>query len=305
MKRGLSGTPAPTTLDELKDRAAELRRSGAESRVGRRAFGVLLNMIDAPHEAAVQTVSELAAVNGVNASTLTRLVQRLGYKGFGALQAVFRSHISERRQYYSHQAELLMQSDDGGGGGARLMQRLVKEEIANVMTTVQELDEERLNGAAIALAKARNVGVLGLRGCFSVAHFLAYFLGLIRRNVSILGRAGHTVAEDLVHLEADDVLVAISYAPYTRQTVDICRFAREHGVRIIAITDSHSSPLAADATYAFSAARRGPYFFNATTSSLILVETLLALAAQELGSEAVAEPKRNAAIFDEPGLEVG
>jgi DNA-binding MurR/RpiR family transcriptional regulator len=55
-----------------------------------------------------------------------------------------------------------------------------------------------------------------------------------------------------------DVLLAISVKPYTRQTVQAARYAKKRGARVIAVTDSEVSPLAAISTKNPDRANRNP-----------------------------------------------
>lgn len=77
-----------------------------------------------------------------------------------------------------------------------------------------------------------------------MAHYLGFYLKLIRNLVTLIGQAGHTLAEDLSALKTGDLLVAISVQPYTKDTAEAARIAKHQGVDIVALTDSPSSPLA-------------------------------------------------------------
>lgn len=286
----------PQTVQELRSALLALRRRTTHRSVGRRGLATLQSMIDAPHQAAVYSISDMAVAAGVNASTLTRLAQRLGYRGFSELQDVFRRYIAGSRDFYSRQANRLL--DDDGGGDYPVL-RFAEGEISNVETTARSIEPEKIDEAAAALVGARRIRALGLRQCYSAAHLLSYGLGLIRGDVAVMGGPGGTLAEELAALGEGDVLVVISFAPYTREAVGVCEAARNDGARVIAVTDSVDSPPARHAGHVFVVATGGPFFFNAMASTIVLIESLLALVARRLGEGAVSELRRRETLFQQ------
>lgn len=298
--------PGPArTLAELRARFDALPRAGARAGLGRRAAAVLLDMFDNPRLAAVCSISELAGRNGVNASTLTRAAQTLGYRGFGELQDVFRQHVAGQGHFYSDHADRMLQAQAQVADDVAVIQRLAREEIANVEATVADLARDHAQRAAAALAGARRVHILALRQCFSLAHFFAYALGLIRPDVTVLGNAGHVLAEDLAALGARDVLLVITFKPYTRETVSACRCAGARGSRLIVVTDSWASPLAADGDPCFIVAAEGAFFFNAMAAAVVLLESLLVQVAGVLGERAIEALREREALFEELQTEAG
>ncbi|MEZ5805976.1 MAG: SIS domain-containing protein [Rhizobiaceae bacterium] len=92
--------------------------------------------------------------------------------------------------------------------------------------------------------RARRIYCLGLRSSHSPAWHLHYILSLAGKTFGHAGRRRRHGADALGSATADDVMVAISVLPYTRQTIEIADYAGETGVLPVAITDSPVAPLA-------------------------------------------------------------
>lgn len=292
----------PQSLDQLRNLLASLRTQQAPTRLGARALQTLAGLVDSPRQTAVYSISELAKNVGVNASTLTRLAKRLGYGGFADLQSVFRRHVAEERDFYSERAGRLLSSEEMRRKSISLMAKVAQEESANISSMLKDIDAQALEHAASRLADAARVRTYGLRQFYSIACFISYSLGMVRREVAVLDESGHGVAHALAQLTPGDVILVLGSSPYTRATVDVCRTAAAHGIHIIAITDSSASPLAASASQTFITPTRGTFFSNSMAACLILAEGLLALVAQRLGKEAVAALKRRELFIDELGV---
>ncbi|WP_159180166.1 MurR/RpiR family transcriptional regulator, partial [Klebsiella pneumoniae] len=86
-----------------------------------------------------------------------------------------------------------------------------------------------------------------------------------------------------------DCVLLTSFAPYSRESLDVLRAARQAGAKILAITDSPVSPLAqaADCTLLFSI--DSPSFFPSVVSGMGLAECLLAMLVVRHGREAVSK----------------
>src|SRR6266513_2886835 len=74
--------------------------------------------------------------------------------------------------------------------------------------------------------------------------------------------AGETGVDLLRTIGAADVMLAISVKPYTRHTIHAVRYSRARGVRIVAVTDSEMSPLAALAEETLIVRTETPSFFH-------------------------------------------
>ncbi|MFT5114714.1 MAG: DNA-binding MurR/RpiR family transcriptional regulator [Parasphingorhabdus sp.] len=295
----------PKTLDELRNLVNQIHTGEAELSLGPRAFQTLARLIDEPRQAAVYSITDLAANLGINASTLTRLAKRLGYRGFNELQDIFRHFVASGQTYfYSHQVDRIVHPTHGGQKTMEVFLEVVGDETRNIQKLSKEVDPQLLNDATQLLCTARNVRIHGLRQFYSLANFFSYGLGLIRDRVSILGEAGHGVAHSLSQLNEDDALVVMGCNPYTRATVDAGRIASKYGIPVLAFTDSSASPLAGNSHYTVVIPSTGRFYVNSTAAWSVLLEGLLTLVARRLGDDAITTLKTRERLFNELGITI-
>lgn len=298
----LTQAEAPKSVEDLQQLVSHIQSGSSRVKMGPRTYRTLARLVDAPRQAAVFTISELANALGVNASTLTRLSKRLGYAGFSEFQSVFRRHVADGDDFYSERAGRFLADDGIASSGMSVLAKIAEDERSNIAEMIAGLSTENLNQTAAAMASARAIRVQGLRQYYPSACFLAYGLGMIRDEVSLLNSAGAGIAHSFAQLKANDLLVAIGHAPYTRETADACTLASHHKLRIIAITDSYASPLAAPAETVLITPAGGRFFGNSTAACVILIEALLTMTAAALGQSAVDALKRHERIIDELGV---
>jgi DNA-binding MurR/RpiR family transcriptional regulator len=293
---GASVSSVPRTIEGLRHLALQIARDEAEVSLGSKAHGVLARLVDMPEQAAVRSISELGDLLGVNASTLTRLAKRLGYAGFGDFQDVFREAIADdQRYFYSRQVGRLLTAGYGSRESTGVFEQLAEETAANVRGFIGQLDSDALHAGAGRLASARRVRVHGVRQFHALASFLTYGLGMLRGDVALLDAPRLGVAEAIAQLEAGDVVVVASCAPYTRSVARVAEVAARNGLDVLAITDTRSSPLAGPARHAFFVPHASSFYSNSMGAYVVFCEGLLNLVARELGdraADALAERER-------------
>ncbi|AXA67728.1 MurR/RpiR family transcriptional regulator [Pseudomonas oryzihabitans] len=289
---------APDTVGGLKALLAAIEAGEVDIALGSRSVRVLTALIEAPQRAAVSSITELAEQVDVNASTLSRLARRLGYSGFSKLQDVFRRELTEGRSFYSDQASQLVVGADDKGTLAQLT-RLGRQESANIASTIEQVDPATFEAVVASLSQAKRVRIHGMRQFNSLALFMAYGLGMLRPDVGALDSSRQGVADALAQLETGDVLVVASCFPYTPSVLATAEVAARHGITVIALTDSASSPLAKTARYSFFVPNRSLFFSNSMCAFMLLAEGLLSAVASSLGEASVEALKYRETLIAE------
>lgn len=297
--------PKPKNLEELKHLYVKIRNGTHEIQLTKRNLAILKYMLDSPDGTVAKSVSELARENGVNISTITRLAQKLGFKGFPDLKLIFRDSLKQRKNFYSDQVKNFLSKGPNADDKKRsILKRVIQDEWSNVMVMADTFDEKRFATIIQLLIHAERICIIGLRGSYPFAHYLGFYLKMIRDNVSLIGRAGHTLADDLSVLEPGDLLIAISLKPYTKATVDACSMSRLQSTNLIAITDSQSSPLVMETDHFLVTPAESDFFFNPMVSVIICIETLLSELVKELGDKAIQRLQRSEYILEKLEAEI-
>ena len=257
-------------------------------------------VIDHPADVALLTTREQARRAGVAPATMTRLAQRIGLKGYDEIRKLYAEAVRRQPESFRARAEELLQRRDTEGDAA-----LVHDVLSSLAHHLQALTSaesiERFTAAAKLIAGAERVFCLGLRSSFAVAYIFHYVRSLFGASSVLVDGAGGTGVDLLRTIGSADVMLAISVKPYTRHTVHAARYSRARGVRIVAVTDSEMSPLAALAEETLIVRTETPSFFHTMAPAFAAVECLAALVAARRGSQtlaAIAASEKQLAAFD-------
>lgn len=284
----------PQSLDDLRRHVEHQRSVNGRKAMGDRMLAVLVDMLESPGQAAVQSISELALRNSVDPSTLTRLGKRLGFSGFVPLQDVFRRHVAATQPFYSTRVQELVTAKSAGKSPGMLA-RLAESECQKVLAVASALTDKQMERAAKQLVKAKHVYILGLRATYAVSYFFGSFLGNLRDRVTILGAPGFPLAAELANIKKDDLLVAVTFRPYTRAVVAAVKVVRAEGTPVLSFTDG-GSPIDVEPDDGVTLEVDQPFYLDSSLAQFFAAEAVLLAVARHLGEEATKVIRRRESI---------
>ncbi|MGA8711936.1 MAG: MurR/RpiR family transcriptional regulator [Roseiarcus sp.] len=230
--------------------------------------------LEHPDEFALGTASAIARSAHVQASTLVRFAQTLGFGGFSDLQEVFRSHLRNRWPDYPERLKALHESARDSGDPTHLLSGFADSAASSLARLRDSIQRRDLDRAIALLSRARTIYCLGQRRAFSVSHYLTYALGQLGLPVRLVDNVGGLGPEQAARAGPDDALIAISFSPYSPFTVDLAKRARAAGVPIVVFTDSALSPLAGLADLRFEIVESDFGSFRSLSATFCLAMTL-------------------------------
>ena len=164
---------------------------------------------------------------------------------------------------------------------------------------------EDLEKAAEWMLEARRVYVLGLGLAYPLAYNFWYVARMGFDHFVLTPRHGSLPSDDLIRIDSRDCLVAMTFQPYRRDTLDAVRMAKRAGARVIGITDSNASTLCREADIGLVSPTHTPQFFHSNSAVTALLESLCALLVVRGGDSASASVEAfhsarwEAEIYDE------
>jgi DNA-binding MurR/RpiR family transcriptional regulator len=226
---------APASIDEFRLRLAEVTDT-LPKRLRQCADHIAANT----DRIAVSTVAELAAGADVPPSALMRFCQILGFSGFSEMQRLFREAYSPGWPDYATRLKNL--KEGGAGSPAALLAEFVEAGRLSLEQLAKTVDEAALAQAVEQLAQAGTLHVVGLRRAYPVASYLTYVFEKMQVPAMLHDGAGKL---DHRHaMRAGDACIAITFAPYSDETLALAQDAQARGLPVIGITDRLTSPLA-------------------------------------------------------------
>ncbi|TCP94728.1 RpiR family transcriptional regulator [Cricetibacter osteomyelitidis] len=233
-------------------------------------------VLDNSNSVVFDTVAVIAKEADVPPSTLIRFANAFGFSGFNDMKQIFRENLMEETTNYAHRVQLYQKLEPNNKvqSANGVLDIFVKANIQALQQLAHHIAPEQLKKAVEILNNARNIFIVGLKRSFSIACYLDYALHHLDCNSFIINGLGGMFDEQLSRIQAGDVVVAISFSPYAKETLDIININAKKDVKQIAITDSQISPLLAFSDIAFIIKEAQVNGFRSQCSSMALVQTL-------------------------------
>ncbi len=225
------GKTSPTALDE--------RFARGQSRLNPRRQRLLRAILDSADETCFLSSREMAKRYNVDATTILRTTQVLGYGSFADFAADLRQHFVARITPY---AALKAATREKRSVSDHIDHALDKA-LDNLNTLRTDLDSQHILKLAKLIKRSRRVVVVGLDFAASLAYYLAYGLSALGFDAEApVGTAGN-LQHKVKALTSKDVLVAISFGQCLRDTVEAVLQAKKQGIPTFGITDSDTTPI--------------------------------------------------------------
>lgn len=228
------------------------------------------------------SATELAVQAGVSKATAARLFKRLGYKSFQEARRQARS-----TRHWGSPLHALVEAADKTKIDTNLLMHL-NNDLTNVTRTFEALRSDQIATGVEALVKARRVWILGLRNSYSLAHYARFLLTILKPDVRLLPAGGLSFAEDVVNMEAGDVLLAIGFRRRPQILQELLKRARSAGVLVIFVTDLSASLTTKHADVVLRCHSRGAYFTDSYTAAMSILNYVASAVAYGMG-DAVRE----------------
>lgn len=221
------GRDVKTRLEEIYHELPEALRRIADALMSDPLLGALWG------------IEEMAGRSGVSVGTVMRFSKRLGYRGFSDFRDALREACQSRSE--GEPLEALEAPTDVFWALAEVVRR-DRENLDRLLKTVERAT---LEAATQLLTRAQHRVLLG-RG---VSHVMCQVLAfnLTQAGLPCIAALPSDFSNQVANLGPKDLLVVISFAPFSRETVDAAAFARRQGIPVLAFTDRADAPLASSA----------------------------------------------------------
>jgi DNA-binding MurR/RpiR family transcriptional regulator len=216
------------------------------------------------------TVGKLAKMAGVSEATVVRFATYLGFSGYPEFQQSMQASV-QKQLTTIERLEMSVQVYDETDKG---VYEIFQDDMANIKSTMEKMDIQTFLSTVDSIVHSERVYVAASRSASSLGVFLEYYLNIVLGNTRLI-KSVEDISDQLYELNKKDVVIGISFARYTKSTIDIMAYAREKGATTIAITDHLLSPLIQHSDLPLVAASHMPSFIDSFVAPLSLINALV------------------------------
>jgi DNA-binding MurR/RpiR family transcriptional regulator len=229
-------------------------------------------VLDNLFRAATMRIDEFATAVDVSVATANRFAKALGFDGYPQ----FRAELVRGFEATLAPVERLRDELARPTTVAEVFAASLDEGARNLESTRRSLDPESIERAVDAILGAQRVYVMGFGASGFLSGLMQHGLEMhchMVTSVSTVGGASHA-ARQLFKLTAQDLVVVIAFPRYVTDSLMLAQRVKDHGGRLLALTDGPTSPLAPLADIALYANAGNRLSANSDATVLALIEAL-------------------------------
>ncbi len=228
-------------------------------------------------KAAFMTASKLGKTAGVSESTVVRFATEMDYNGYPELQKAIQQMMKSKLTSFQR-----IEVTNNRIGNADILDSVLEQDINNIRHTLCETSHDDFYKAVDYLISSDKIYILAARSSLPLGSFLYYYLNLIFDNVNLIKTKSETeIYERMLNINESDVVIGISFPRYSKQVIKAIHFSSDQGSKIIALTDSISSPLIKFSDCSLLAKSDMASIVDSLTAPLSLINALIVTAAHK------------------------
>jgi DNA-binding MurR/RpiR family transcriptional regulator len=221
-------------------------------------------------KAAFMTAAKLGVSVGVSESTVVRFANELGFSGYPKLQKSLQELIKNKLTT----VQRIELSNDLVSEETAL-KGVLKSDMENIRATLEKINHKTFEDVVNSIFAAKKIYIIGLRSASALSEFLGFYLHLILDNVHVVGYGVSDIFEQIINVSEDDLVIGIGFPRYAARTIESLSYAKSKGAKVVAITDSLLSPLAARADHTLIAQSNMASFVDSLVAPLSVINALI------------------------------
>jgi len=220
---------------------------------------------------ALLPIQEVARKAGVSEATIVRFAKLLGFKGYKELKeilsATLQDQLSPTAQFQKAVADQ--------GPSTDLLTLSSRNVISNIQNTVQSIDPKMFDQVVDSIISAERIYCLGLEISSHLAQLMTFLLRLYSYDAQYISLDYFRYREQIAYMTSQDLLIAFSFSPYSRETVEALATAKERRIRSIAFTDKKIAPIRSFASYCLQIKTDNIMFSNSLGAVVTVINAII------------------------------
>jgi DNA-binding MurR/RpiR family transcriptional regulator len=226
-------------------------------------------------------VQKLAQFTNVSVASVVRFTQSVGFAGFSELRNEISNSLKQQLK-----KNLVFPLLDKSKLQDDILTSIANVDVKNINDTLAIIDREIFNEVIEQIIKSTRVFTAGLGISYLLAEILAYQLTQVGVDSSVLKHTHTLFLEQMSYLKKDDLIIAFSFPPYSKETVELGKYANQKNISLIGITNKPTSPIALFSKHALIVKSENLLFTNSFAAISVLINAIATSCAMKNKSRA-------------------
>ncbi len=215
------------------------------------------------------SVHEVAEATSRSVASVVRFAQRIRYSGFSELRDAMAGSLQNRignREVFPMVRSKVQSADP--------LTDVANQDIQNINETLHMIERDDFRKAINLIQRSQRVFTMGLGISSLLSQILAYQLTQVGIDSRPFDHTYSSFVEQVLFLNENDLLLGLSFPPYSKETIDAAHFARKNKVKVISITNKKSAPITFESNFSLLVKSENMLFTNSFAAISVLINAI-------------------------------
>jgi DNA-binding MurR/RpiR family transcriptional regulator len=215
------------------------------------------------------SVHNISEATSMSVASVVRFSQRIGFKGFLEM----RNEISGELQEQIKNNAIFPLSDDKTLRDDTLT-AVANHDIKNISDTLNLINRNNFDKAVKLILSSERVFTTGLGISYLLSEILAYQLKQVAIDAYNFTHNHTSFIEQIPFLKKKDLIIAFSFPPYSKETIEAAKYAKSKNVKIISITNKIAAPISFSSDISLIVRSKNFLFTNSFAAVSVLINSI-------------------------------
>lgn len=214
-------------------------------------------------------IYQIAEATQYSVASIVRFAQKLGFKGFSDFKSTIAQSYKEnlKKQEIFHPLKLDKLKE-------HTLVAVANQDIKNINETLNLIDTKIFDQVVDLILNSKRVYTMGLGISFLLSQILAYQLNQVGIDAYFFRSNATSFFDQILFLSKDDLLIGFSFPPYSVETVEAAKFAKDRKIKVVSITNKSSSPIAFHSVHSLIVKSENMLFTNSFSAISVIINAL-------------------------------
>ncbi len=183
-------------------------------------------------------VQEISENTSASVASVVRFAQRIGFSGFQEMRdeiaTTLQNHL-QNKTIFPLLDQTKLKED--------LLTSVANQDISNINDTLSLNERENFNKVIDLILASDRVFTIGLGISHLLANIISYQLNQVAIFGNTLNNNSSTFLEQILFCTPKDLIIALSFPPYSKETIEAAKFSKGRNIKVVSITNKKSSPI--------------------------------------------------------------
>lgn len=220
---------------------------------------------------ALLSIKDAAKQAAVSEASIVRFAQLLGYKGYKELKDELSTTLKNQLSPTEHYQLAVTEKEKSPD----IFKLVAHNVIMNINDTIKSIDFKTFSNAVDSIIAAQRIYCLGMELSHHLSRLMTFLLRTYSYDAHYLSVDFLQYREQIAYMNPNDLLIAFSFSPYSRETVEAISFAQARGINSIAFTDKKTAPIRDFATFCLQIKTDNIMFSNSLGAIVTVINAII------------------------------